>query len=140
MMYLRTGGLPNDKDKPEQLHCLTGHYTLVNDEMFQRSANGTLMRCILLEEGCSILQDIHSGICGSHVGAVCLWVRSISRGFTSPRSFLPTQVPRAAGYDPKLWIQSIPSSSKWLGNHTPHTRERPHHSRLKRRGHQPKKN
>jgi hypothetical protein len=49
-------------------------------------------------------------------------------------------VPSAAGYDPKLWLRSVPSSDKWLGNYTPRIRERPHHSRLKRRGHQPKKN
>jgi hypothetical protein len=52
-------------------------------------------------------------------------------------------VPRllwATDYGPKLWIQSVPSSSKRLGNHTPHTSERPHHSRLKRRDHKPKKN
>jgi hypothetical protein len=27
------------------------------------------MRCIPTEEGCSILQDIHLGVCGSHTGA-----------------------------------------------------------------------
>jgi hypothetical protein len=45
------------------------------------------------------------------------------------------QVPRAAGYGPKLWIRSMPSSGKWLGNHRPHTRKQSHHSKLKRRGH-----
>jgi hypothetical protein len=35
MIYLRTGGLPGDKDKHEGLHRWAGHYTLVNDELFR---------------------------------------------------------------------------------------------------------
>jgi hypothetical protein len=38
-----------------------------------------------------------------------------------------------------FWIRSVPSSGKRLGNHTPYTRKWPHHSRMKKRGHQPKK-
>jgi hypothetical protein len=34
---------------------------------------------------------------------------------------LVPQVPQATGYNPKFWIQSVPSSSKQLGNHTPRT-------------------
>jgi hypothetical protein len=51
-------------------------------------------------------------------------------------------VPRVAcvaRYSPKFWIQLAPSSGKYLGNHTPHTWKGPHHSRLKRRGHQSKR-
>jgi hypothetical protein len=51
-----------------------------------------------------------------------------------------SQVLWAIGYGPKLWIRLVPSSGKWLENHTPHTKQWLHHSRLKRRGHQPKKN
>jgi hypothetical protein len=69
MVYLRTGGLPEDKDECERLHRQAGYYTLLNDELFQRSANDSLMKCITPDEGCAILQDIHAGICGSHVGA-----------------------------------------------------------------------
>jgi hypothetical protein len=35
MVYLRTGGLPEDKDEHERLHHRAGHYTLVNNELFQ---------------------------------------------------------------------------------------------------------
>jgi hypothetical protein len=55
MIYLKIGGLPNDKDEYEQLRRWARHYTLVNDELFRRSTNDTLMRCIQSEEGWSIL-------------------------------------------------------------------------------------
>jgi ribonuclease HI len=84
LIYLRTRGLPDDKDERERLRRRAGHYTLVNDELFRRSTNGTLMRCILPEEGCSILQDIHSGICGTHVGARTLVGKTYRQGFYWP--------------------------------------------------------
>jgi hypothetical protein len=34
---------------------------------------------------------------------------------------LVPQVKLVIGYSPKLWIRPVPSSSKQLGNHTPHT-------------------
>jgi hypothetical protein len=61
MTYLRTGGLPEDKVERERLRHRAGQYTMLNDELFWRSANDTLMKCITLDEGCAILQDIHEG-------------------------------------------------------------------------------
>jgi hypothetical protein len=51
------------------------------------------------------------------------------------------RVPWATTYGPKKpWIRSVLASGKRLRSHTPCTKKRPHHSRLNRRGHQPKKN
>jgi hypothetical protein len=55
MIYLKTGGLPEDKDECEQLHRQAGHYTFLNDELFQQSVNDTLMQCVTPDEGCAIL-------------------------------------------------------------------------------------
>jgi hypothetical protein len=54
-IYLRTGGLPEDKADREPLCHRAEQYTLVNDELFRRGANGTVMKCITLDEGCAIL-------------------------------------------------------------------------------------
>jgi hypothetical protein len=34
IIYLRTGGLPEDKDECERPHHRAGHYILLNDELF----------------------------------------------------------------------------------------------------------
>jgi hypothetical protein len=68
-IYLRTRGLSEDKVDHERLCRQAGQYTLVNDELFWQGANGTLMKCITPDEGCTILQDINIGVCGSHMGA-----------------------------------------------------------------------
>jgi hypothetical protein len=43
MMYLRTEGMPDDKDEHERLRRRVGHYVLVNGEILRRSPNDTLM-------------------------------------------------------------------------------------------------
>ena len=35
MIYLKTGGLPDDKSGSERLHRRAGHYTLIDDELFR---------------------------------------------------------------------------------------------------------
>jgi ribonuclease HI len=55
MMYLKTGGLPEDKVKCKRLHRWAGQYTLVNNELYRQGANDTLMKCITPEEGRVIL-------------------------------------------------------------------------------------
>jgi hypothetical protein len=87
MVYFRTGGLPEDKVDREQLRHRAGQYTLVNDELFRRGANCTLMKCITPDEGCAILQDIHAMIYGSHTGA-----RSLMGKAYKQRFFWPTAV------------------------------------------------
>jgi hypothetical protein len=55
MAYLRTRGLLEDKVKCERLRQWVGQYTLVNDYLYRRGANGTLMKCITPEVGQIIL-------------------------------------------------------------------------------------
>jgi hypothetical protein len=87
MIYFRTWGLLEEKIDHEWLRRRARQYTLVNDELFRWSANDTLMKCITPDEGCAILQDIHAGICGSHVGARSLVGKPYRQGF-----FWPTAV------------------------------------------------
>jgi hypothetical protein len=42
------------------------------------------MKFITPDEGCAILQDIHDGICGSHVGARSLVGKAYRQGFFWP--------------------------------------------------------
>jgi hypothetical protein len=72
MAYLKTGGLPEDKVKCERLRQWAEQYTLVNDELYRRGNKGTIMKCITPEEGQTILQGIHVGVCGSHASVKSL--------------------------------------------------------------------
>jgi hypothetical protein len=39
------------------------------------------MKCITPDEGCAILQDIHVGICGNHMGVRSLMGKAYRQGF-----------------------------------------------------------
>jgi hypothetical protein len=47
-----------------------------------------MMKCVTLDEGCAILQDIHVGNCGSHAALDRLLGKHIGRGFIGPLPYL----------------------------------------------------
>lgn len=54
---------------------------MVDSELYKRSPSGLLLRCLSPEEGRQLLQDIHSGICGSHAAAHTLVGKVYRQGF-----------------------------------------------------------
>jgi hypothetical protein len=42
------------------------------------------MECITLDEGYAMLQDIHAGVCSSHMGARSLIAKTYRQGFFWP--------------------------------------------------------
>jgi hypothetical protein len=51
------------------LRCSKG-YVLVGGNLYKRgSASGILMKCVSMEEGKEILQEIHEGVCGNHAAS-----------------------------------------------------------------------
>ena len=54
---------------------------LVGDNLYKRSASGILMKCVTLEEGKDILQEIHEGVCGNHAASRTLVGKAYRSGF-----------------------------------------------------------
>jgi hypothetical protein len=52
-------------------------YHLIDGILYQQGANGMMMKCMPKEEDIQLLQDIHSGVCGSHL----LWCSIIGKAF-----------------------------------------------------------
>lgn len=61
--------LPKDRNDAERVRRRSQNYVMVASELYRRSPSGVLLRCVTPEEGRQLLQDIHSGICGSHAAA-----------------------------------------------------------------------
>jgi hypothetical protein len=65
--YIREQKVPTDKNMAEQLVRRAKSYVLVADKLYRRGASsGVLMKCVPLEEGKGILEEIHKGLCGNH--------------------------------------------------------------------------
>jgi ribonuclease HI len=68
--YIREQKVPTEKNLAEQIICRAKSYVLVGDMLYRRGAtSGVLMKCVPLEEGKDILEEIHKGVCGNHASS-----------------------------------------------------------------------
>jgi hypothetical protein len=56
----------DDNIEVERIKRKSKMYHLIDGVLYRRGTNDMMMRCIPREEGIRLLQDIHSGVCGSH--------------------------------------------------------------------------
>ena len=55
-----------------------------SNEIYQRSPTGILQRCITIEEGRKLLEDLHSGACGHHAALRTLVGNAFRQDFYWP--------------------------------------------------------
>jgi ribonuclease HI len=83
--YLSEQKVPSDKNLAEQLICRAKSYVLVGDKLYKRGASsGVLMKCVHMQEGMDILEEIHKGICGNHASSRTLVSKAFRRAFYWP--------------------------------------------------------
>ena len=72
--YLRDQIIPNGITRNEKRHLIhnASRYVIIADDLFRRSLDGTLLRCLESEESKCALVDVHEGICGSHSNGLTL--------------------------------------------------------------------
>jgi hypothetical protein len=58
--------LPDDMASTNQIVHFAKRYTLVEEDLYRRGANGVQMWCITWEEGCDLLTEVHGGECTNH--------------------------------------------------------------------------
>ena len=44
-------------------------YVLLDDQLYYRSVDGELLRCLSLEEAVDVMDEVHGGLCGAHQSA-----------------------------------------------------------------------
>jgi hypothetical protein len=76
-MFLDNQPPSDDNSEVERIACKSKIYHLIDGILYRQGANGMMMKCISREEGILLLQDIHSGICGSHSS----WCSIIGKAF-----------------------------------------------------------
>ena len=56
-------------------------YTLIDGILYKKGVIQPLLKCIPQREGKNLLQEIHLGLCGSHIGPRALSAKAIRQGF-----------------------------------------------------------
>jgi ribonuclease HI len=83
--YLCEQKVPSDKNLAEQLIRCAKSYVLVGDKLYRRGASsGVLMKCVPIQEGKDILEEIHKGVCGNHASSRTLVSKAFRRAFYWP--------------------------------------------------------
>lgn len=64
--YLDNQPPSDDNAEVECIARKSRMYHLIDGVLFHQGANEMMMKCIFREEGIELLEDVHSGVCGSH--------------------------------------------------------------------------
>lgn len=81
MDFLAEGKLPEDELLKRQVLRRAKGFTIINSEVYHRSATAVLQRCVEPEEGREILREIHQGECGQHASTRTLVAKAFRHGF-----------------------------------------------------------
>ena len=81
---LKDGMLPEDKKKARLLRLKVARYTLYDNQLYKRGFSTPLLKCVDLEQGNNILQEIHKGVCGNHAGGQSLAYKALRQGYFWP--------------------------------------------------------
>jgi ribonuclease HI len=82
--WLVEGKLPPDQTEARRIARRAKVFVLIDGELYKHRAAGILMRCILGDQGRELLQEIHDGTCGHHVGPRTLVGKAFRQGFYWP--------------------------------------------------------
>ena len=78
------GSLPNDETEDRRVQRRSKAYTIINKELYKRSATEVLQRCVEPAEGKEMLLEIHQGECGHHCSTRALVAKVFRHGFYWP--------------------------------------------------------
>ena len=74
---LKDGTLPEDKKKARLLRLKVARYTLYDNQLYKRGFSTLLLKCVNLEQGNHILQEIHEGIYNNNAGGQSLAYKAL---------------------------------------------------------------
>ena len=95
-------------------------YLILDGDLYRRHPNGVKLLCIPTDEFKKLLQDIHEGTCGAHIGYQALVGKAFRQGFYWPTALSDTtevvntcnacQFHAKATHQPAQALQTIPLS------------------------------
>ena len=85
LLFLERDILPKEKGKAEKIRRKAPRFWLSKDKkLYKCSFSGPYMLCVHLETSKSLLEELHEGIYGSHIGERSLSHRAITQGYWWP--------------------------------------------------------
>ena len=89
--FLQNGHLPQDADEARKIKKRAARFTILNDALYKKGFSMPYLKCVDKDEAKYILEEIHKGIYGDHVG---------------PR-FLVSKVIRTSYFWPTMQVDAV---------------------------------
>ncbi|GAU31520.1 hypothetical protein TSUD_332960 [Trifolium subterraneum] len=87
IQYLKRDILPAEKEDAARIKKISPYYTLIGDKLYKRGFSSPLLLCVSTAEAQRILNEIHDGSCGNHIGARSLTGKVTRAGYFWPHSY-----------------------------------------------------
>ena len=82
ILFLKEDVLPEEKSETDKIRRKASRFWLSEDfKLYKRSFSGLYLLCMHPDAMELILEELHEGICGSHIGGRSLSHRAITQGY-----------------------------------------------------------
>ncbi|XP_062104043.1 uncharacterized protein LOC133815192 [Humulus lupulus] len=82
--YLTTSELPPNPKDAKLLRLRAQRYSMIHGTLYRKSFNGPYLRCLRPSEAKKLLEEIHEGTCGNHIGGRSLAHKALTAGYYWP--------------------------------------------------------
>ncbi|XP_072077811.1 uncharacterized protein [Arachis hypogaea] len=66
--YLKFDILPEEQKEAKRVWRKAQNYTLVQNVLYRRRVSAPLLKCVPTDRTEEVLEEVHNGICGNHLG------------------------------------------------------------------------
>ena len=85
LLFPESDILPEEKSEAEKIRRKAPRFWLFEDrKLYKRSFSGPYLLCVHPDASESFLEELHEGVCGSHIGGRSLSHRAITQGHWWP--------------------------------------------------------
>ncbi|XP_072066863.1 uncharacterized protein [Arachis hypogaea] len=74
------GIMPRDKGNPQNFTRKASLYTNIAGELYRRGFSQPLLKCLSKDEAHEVMNEVHEGVCGNHIGGRALAAKIIRTG------------------------------------------------------------
>ena len=104
--YKLAGTLPEEKIAAKKLKRDSSWYCIFQGQMYKKGFSLSLLRCVTAYEATKIIEEIHEGVCGNHIGGKVLALKALRASFYWPSMLTEAQA-YVKKFDKCQWFAPI---------------------------------
>ena len=86
LLFLEKDVLPEEKSEADKIRRKAPRFWLSEDKkLYKRLLSGPYLLCVHPKASETLLEELHEGVCGSHIGGRSLSHRALTQGYWWPK-------------------------------------------------------